>query len=541
MIQMKLDSASNVSDKRVLVIEDMAAMRSQLQGALSSVGFQTLHVVSSVKDGLQRLENSSYDLILCDYFLRDGTTGQQFLEYLRTRDILQRNTLFIMITAENSYDNVVSAAECQPDDYLLRPFSINDFMSRLSRLLVKQAAFSKIDAAYDKKNWHGVIAACNALSAAKSPYLLDILKIKAAALLRVDKFEEALAIYKQVAEARDQPWAYLGIARALAGMNKVDEAVEVAQNLLNSHPKFVAAYDFLSELMLKANKPEAALEVLQSATLINPSSLNRSRQLSSLAMSSGKHDLAEEIISKTLKRHQNSPAKEASDFALLSRALGEQSKMDEAFRVLKSAGQLFSDPHSEMVIAASASLNHRKAGNHQAAETELNKALANEDIHLPPDVVSMLAEACFAAGKEDVANKLIKQMLQNNPNDLRIESKVKMTFAMAGKSMSESSELIAESEREVIKINNDGVKKAQEGNYQAAIDLIVSAAERLPNNPQIFSNAALILAAALAEHKYDDELMRKCLIYRQRMFEKDPQGEKLAKVDMLLRKVKAAA
>jgi len=108
------------SSKKVLIVDDLPGMRTQLQMSLTHSGFEKLHVVASIKDALARIQEEKYDIILSDYFLGEGTSGQQFLEYLRTRDLISRNTIFVIITAERTYEKVVTAAECTPDDYLLK-------------------------------------------------------------------------------------------------------------------------------------------------------------------------------------------------------------------------------------------------------------------------------------------------------------------------------------------------------------------------------------------------------------------------------------
>jgi tetratricopeptide (TPR) repeat protein len=257
-------------------------------------------------------------------------------------------------------------------------------------------------------------------------------------------------------------------------------------------------------------------------------------------MANGEYAMAETLMSDTIKKHKHSPVREASDYALLSRALIEQGKTKEALSSLKEAASQFKDPSSAIVLAASNSIAHFKAGNLSEAKAALNQALAEDTRLLPPSVAASLAEACFASGKDDVANTFLRQILQNNPDDLRLQGRVKMVCTMSGKSADESAALIQDSAKEIIKINNDGVRKAQAGEYQEAIELIVSAAERLPNNLHIISNAALILAVSVANSASKDELI-KCLHYRQKVMDKDPAHPKLAQIDMMLKKAKVAS
>lgn len=530
---------SNVSDKKALIIDDMPDMRSQLQMSLSSLGFEKLHVVSNIKDAMERIETTRYDVILCDYNLGNNTNGQQFLEYLRNNNKLTRNCIFIIITAENSYESVVSAAECMPDDYLLKPFTAGQFLTRFERLLERQEEFLEIDQAYDNNNGHKLIAECNKILALKNKHYIDVSKIKGAALMRIDHIEEAAQLYSEILQLRDLPWAQLGLARAEAKLGNMEASVEMSKKLMKTHPQFVANFDFASEILMQDNKPEEALRVLKEAANYSPGNMNRTRHLSALALANGEFALAESVMTDTIKKHKYSPVREAADYALLSRALIEQGKTTEALSALKEGGTQFKDPESAVVLAASSSIAHFKAGHLQEAEAALNQALAMDTRLLSPSAAASLAEACFASGRDDVANGFLKQILQNNPDDLRLQGRVKMVHSMAGKNAEESAALIQESAKEIIKINNDGVRKAQAGEYQEAIALIVDAAERLPNNLHIVSNAALILAVSIANSGNKQELIQ-CLNYRQKIVDKDPANSKLAQIDAMLKKAKVS-
>ena len=530
---------TNVSNKKALIIDDLPDMRSQLQMSLTSLGFENLHLASNIKDAMERIETNRYDVILCDYNLGESTNGQQFLEYLRTQNKLTRNCVFIIITAENSYERVVAAAECMPDDYLLKPFTAGQFLVRFERLLERQEVLRSIDQAQDNKNTHKVIAECNKILALKNKYYIDACKIKAVALMRIEHTDDAVQLYSEVLQLRELPWAQLGLARAQAKLGNMELSEEISQKLMQTNPQYVANFDFASEILMQDNKLEQALEVLKRAAENSPGNMNRTRHLTALAVANGDYAMAELLMSEAIQKHKHSPVREAADYALLSRALVEQGKTQEALASLKEAAKQFTDTSSAVVLAASNSIAHYKAGNLEEAEAALNKALAEDTRLLPASVAASLAEACFTSGKDDVANAFLRQILQNNPDDLRLQGRVKMACTISGKSADESASLIQDSAKEIIKINNDGVRKAKAGEYQEAIELIVSAAERLPNNLQITSNAALILAVSFANSASKDELLQ-CLQYRQKIIDHNPAHPKLEQIDMMLKKAKAA-
>jgi hypothetical protein len=92
---------------------------------------------------------------------------------------------------------------------------------------------------------------------------------------------------------------------------------------------------------------------------------------------------------------------------------------------------------------------------------------------------------------------------------------------------------------EVILVNNEGVRLAYAGELETAVAKLTQAAERLPGNMQIASNAALVLALSVSKGRVDGNRLADCLKYRQRVVERDPNHSKLAQIDSLLKQAGA--
>lgn len=515
-------------------------MRSQLRMSLSSSGFAKLHLVANIKDALERLAANHYDVVLCDYSLGDSTNGQQFLEYLRTADLIDRNTIFVMITAEQSYAKVVAASECAPDDYLLKPFTAAQLNTRLEKLLERQEYFSAIDQASDKKNWPRMIAECNKLLATPDKYFFDVCKIKGAALLRDNQIKQAEALYREVIAVRPLGWAKLGLARTLAKLDKKAEAEQLANEIVTEMPQFMAAYDFLGKLKVESGDKKGALEVLQKAREIAPGTMNRIRELSSLAVSIGQPEVAEKVMRETLVNHKHSPVRQANDYAVLSRALVDQGKTNEALAVVQDAKKSFTDNHSKVLLNVTESNVHRISGNDELAHAALEKVMSTGELgDVSPDAMMAVAETCFALGREEEATRLLHQAVQNNHEDQLIKDKVHEVLVAAGKEPAEASALIEASAVEVVKLNNDGVLKAQAGQLAEAIELLSEAANRLPNNLQILGNTALVIALDLLRNGKEAKKLAQCLAYRESLLKKSPKHTKLEQIDGILRQLKS--
>jgi CheY-like chemotaxis protein/thioredoxin-like negative regulator of GroEL len=535
-----LATVNNVSDKWVLVIDDMEGMRSQLRMSLSSSGFAKLHVVGSIKEALERLSANHYDVILCDYSLGDSTDGQQFLEYLRTNDLIGRNTIFVMITAEQSYAKVVAASECAPDDYLLKPFTSAQFTTRLEKLLERQEYFRAIDQAADKKNWSKMIAECDKLLAGRDKHYFDLCKIKGVALVRNEQVQQAADLYREIISLRPLGWARLGLARALARLGKQGEAIELLREILVETPQFMAAYDFLGKLMAESGDKKGALDVLQQARSISPGTMSRIRELSTLAVSTGQPEIAEKIMRETLIKHKYSPVRQANDYVVLSRALTDQGKTADALSVVQDARKSFTDSHSNVVLSVTESSVHRAAGNEELAHAVLEQAMNSGEMgSFSADALVALADACFSLGKSEDATRLLHHAVQNHHESDEIKGKVHAVLVAAGKDASEASALIEASAGEVIALNNEGVRHAQAGKLDEAIALLSEAANRLPNNLQILGNAALVIALDLVRNGRDPAKLAMCLGYREALTKKSRNHAKLEQIDGMLKQLKS--
>ena len=65
----------------------------------------------------------------------------------------------MVITAERTYHNVVSAAELSPNDYLIKPFTAKQLHVRLVKALFKKQFFEKVFEHLDNGSFDNALAA----------------------------------------------------------------------------------------------------------------------------------------------------------------------------------------------------------------------------------------------------------------------------------------------------------------------------------------------------------------------------------------------
>lgn len=118
---------------RVLVVEDEPQLARALRESLSTAGF----VVDEALDGhvgLRRALQTDYDAIVLDLML-PGLDGKTVLEKLRA----SRSTPVLVLTARDGLGDKVGCLDSGADDYLTKPFELEELKARV-RALVRRSA-----------------------------------------------------------------------------------------------------------------------------------------------------------------------------------------------------------------------------------------------------------------------------------------------------------------------------------------------------------------------------------------------------------------
>ena len=117
---------------KVLVVDDMAAMRHVMMNMLRHVGFEQLDEAVDGFQALGMLKNSQYDLVITDLNM-PKMDGQQLLKSIRNDQAL-KDTPVIMVTCENDKQKVQQALLEKVSGFILKPFNLQTLEKQLSRL-----------------------------------------------------------------------------------------------------------------------------------------------------------------------------------------------------------------------------------------------------------------------------------------------------------------------------------------------------------------------------------------------------------------------
>lgn len=118
----------------ILIIEDNLEINNLVKEALEKDGYLCTQAFSGT-EGLLHIKTKEYSLIILDLML-PGLTGEEFIEeFIKTRD-----TPILVISAKESIDSRIECLNLGADDYLVKPFDINELKARVIALIRRSGA-----------------------------------------------------------------------------------------------------------------------------------------------------------------------------------------------------------------------------------------------------------------------------------------------------------------------------------------------------------------------------------------------------------------
>jgi two-component system, OmpR family, copper resistance phosphate regulon response regulator CusR len=120
---------------RILLVEDNRRLSDSLRSILQEDGY----AVDAAYDGIEGEEAgmiSGYDVIILDIML-PGKNGLEVCRELRNRHI---TTPILMLTARDALEDRVTGLDSGADDYLVKPFEVEELRARIRALLRRESS-----------------------------------------------------------------------------------------------------------------------------------------------------------------------------------------------------------------------------------------------------------------------------------------------------------------------------------------------------------------------------------------------------------------
>jgi DNA-binding response OmpR family regulator len=138
---------------RILLVEDSLRLRHAIATALEKSGY-AVDATGNGREGLSLAQAYAYDAIVLDIML-PGLDGLSLLQQLRAGDA---PTHVLLLTARDTVQDRVHGLEAGADDYLIKPFALEELLARVATLCRR---------AYGHKQRHVIVGDLDVDTAAK--------------------------------------------------------------------------------------------------------------------------------------------------------------------------------------------------------------------------------------------------------------------------------------------------------------------------------------------------------------------------------------
>ncbi|WP_086350647.1 response regulator transcription factor [Candidatus Enterococcus clewellii] len=125
--------------KKVLVIDDDRELRSLLKQCLTKEGYQ-VKTAEDGETGIAHSQNEEFQLIILDVML-PKLNGFEVLQKIRQSSVVP----ILMLTAKEHESDKVSGLRLGADDYLTKPFSIQELLARIESQIRRSTQFSQME------------------------------------------------------------------------------------------------------------------------------------------------------------------------------------------------------------------------------------------------------------------------------------------------------------------------------------------------------------------------------------------------------------
>ncbi|GFZ57849.1 Two-component signal transduction system response regulator receiver [Pseudomonas amygdali pv. eriobotryae] len=479
------------NQKSFLIVDDFSDFRSSVRSMLRELGVKEVDTADTGEQALRMCSQKRYDFVLHDFNLGDGRkNGQQVLEDLMIERLLSYESVFIMVTAENSQAMVMSALEWEPDGYLTKPFNRAGLAQRLEKLVQRKTLLKPILHALDRRKPAEVLAACNKLIEQDPRYAPLCLRYKADALRDLKQNEPLEAFLKTILADRATPWAYGALGSLLLKRGKTAEAQAVYEQAIKAFPAMPALFDGLADVLVALGDAKRAQTVLESAVRLSPLAVRRQKLLGKLALGNEDFESASKAYRQAVSQGQHSRFKDPETNLGLAHALiskGGEQGLDARTRVeinnaLVDVAKEHTDDEGLQVrtrLMKAASLQHSDPETAAKLTEQAMARLDGMEQVLSADAALMVAAQLKKLGQEEAGASVLKSCAEAYGDDPAVMKSVA--------SMTDDPAILGAS-KAAVDFNLQGVRSYKAGNLTEAQAFFRSALGLQPKNISIVLN-----------------------------------------------------
>ncbi len=512
-------SYDNYGKLKALIVDDFDNFRMTVSKMLQDFGCQDVITAINGEDAMRLCRSRSFDLVLCDYNLGSGRNGHQILEELRSNNLLSRQSLFLLVSADSSKNIVLAAYDYEPDGYLTKPITGKALHQRLDRLLCQRDELMPIYRSLDHGDHGATIKQCQKIIASNSRYTAACQKILGRVLVDEGRLDEAEVLFKQVLEARPLDWAEVGLAKVKQLQGDFKTSAEWLKRVIEKNPFCMDAYDALIDGCRQQNDADGEQAALQRAVEMSPMSILRQESLAHIAIENNDVEVAAKALQKTVKLGKNSCHDKADNHLAYARTtaalFSENNKL--AADLSRDASKVLDEFQKKFTLSKDAVLQaklvevqlHAGKGDSEKARAVLKNIESTlEDSEQTIDTNLDYINSLKAIGQKVKANQVLAALVETYRHD-------EVALQKIDKLLEEP--LSDDNRQRVAALNAEGIGAYKNREYKQAIECFSRAKRLFPNHIGVQLNLVQALAGEMRDYGVIPQSMETCMAIIERV------------------------
>ncbi len=118
-----------VTNQLILIVEDDPGTRMILKDILRKEGYLNVVEASSGEEALSKLNESRFDLVICDWHM-PGISGLQLFERIKESPNIETMPV-LMVTGETEKSMIMKAIQAGVSGYIVKPLSPKNIVSKV--------------------------------------------------------------------------------------------------------------------------------------------------------------------------------------------------------------------------------------------------------------------------------------------------------------------------------------------------------------------------------------------------------------------------
>jgi CheY-like chemotaxis protein len=305
---------------RALLVENNPLLRSVAAAQLRDLGVGHISQSTRVSDARLMLEREAFDIVVCNReFEESDYSGQDLLDELRRENLLPHSTVFIMVTAQASYSQVVEAGEAALDGFLVRPYTATLLAERIREARKRKRELHDVLRALDSGETELALVHAIKRFQEQQPYWGYCGRLAAELLLTMGRPEDSRRVFDRLAQSRKgAQWALLGSARTYMAQGDDGAARKIISEVLAAEPGSADAHDLLGRILVDQCNFDGALEEYRKAAELTPGCMLRAQHAGALSFYQGQNEESMQWLERTLNMGVRSKLFDAVSLLLIA-------------------------------------------------------------------------------------------------------------------------------------------------------------------------------------------------------------------------------